>query len=351
MDMDSSIRSYPDIGERAFGTKGRTLVSVLMNTELYMVATGFLILEGDNLYNLFPGVSFQIGDYTVGGRESFVVIVSLIILPTVWLNNMSILSIISAGGVLASVALLCSIFWTGAFDGIGFHEKGTFVNWRGIPTAVSLYSFCYCAHPVFPTLYTSMRNRKQFSKVMIVCFVLCTVTYALMAVLGYLMFGSNVMSQITLNLPVNKISSKVAIYTTLVNPIAKYALMVTPIVNAIENRLLSNCHKRSFSLCIRSSLVVSTVIVALVVPFFGYLMSLVGAFLSVSASIVLPCVCFLKISGIYRRFGFEQLIIAGIVLAGTIIMIIGTYTSVMEIVRHFYFLNFSGPNPWLAKHV
>jgi vesicular inhibitory amino acid transporter len=53
-----------------------------------------------------------------------------------------------------------------------------------------------------------------------------------MAVFGYLMFGSNVQSQITLNLPIEKLSSRVAIYTTLVNPIAKYALMVTPIVNA-----------------------------------------------------------------------------------------------------------------------
>lgn len=168
--MDSNIRSYPDMGERAFGTKGRALVSILMNTELYMVATGFLILEGDNMHNLLPDVKFEIGGFTIGGRESFVIMVGLIILPTVWLNNMSILSYISASGVIASLVLLCSIFWTGAFDGIAFHGKGTFVNWKGMPTAVSLYSFCYCAHPVFPTLYTSMKNQRQFSKVMQNCF-------------------------------------------------------------------------------------------------------------------------------------------------------------------------------------
>lgn len=167
------------------------------------------------------------------------------------------------------------------------------------------------------------------------CFFLCTVTYALMAISGYLMFGSKLQSQITLNLPINKISSKVAIYTTLVNPIAKYALMVTPILNAIENRLLSNYHKSFFSLFIRTSLVLSTVVVALVIPFFGYLMSLVGAFLSSTASIILPCLCFLKISGTYRRFGFEQLILGGIVFMGIFIMIVGTYTSVVEIVWHF----------------
>ncbi|KAJ6931581.1 hypothetical protein NC652_011334 [Populus alba x Populus x berolinensis] len=41
------------------------------------------------------------------------------------------------------------------------------VNWHGIPTALSLYAFCYCAHPVFPTLYTSMKNKRQFSNLRI----------------------------------------------------------------------------------------------------------------------------------------------------------------------------------------
>lgn len=336
MDMDSGIQSYPDIGERAFGRTGRAIVSVLMNTELYLVATGFLILEGDNLHNLLPQVKFQVDSFTISGRECFVIIVSLIILPTVWLNNLGILSYISASGVVASFVLLGSIFWTGAFDGVGFDGEGAKVwNWNSIPTALSLYAFCYCAHPVFPTLYTSMRNRTQFSKVLAVCFFLCTVNYALIAVLGYLMFGANLQSQITLNLPIDKISSKVAIYTTLVNPIAKYALMVIPINNAIENRLYKYMKSPRVSLLIRSSLVFSTVIVALAIPFFGYLMSLVGAFLSISASILLPCLCFLKISGSYRRFGIELMVIACIMVMGVIIMIFGTYTSVVEIARNF----------------
>jgi vesicular inhibitory amino acid transporter len=165
MDVDSNIRTYPDIGERAFGYKGRLLVSVVIYAELYLVAAGFLILEGDNLQNLFPNMGIEVAGFEIGGRQSSVIIVALIILPTVWLDDMSILSYISASGVIASAIVLISIFWTGAFDGVGFKEKGTLVNWHGIPTAVSLYAFCYCAHPVFPTLYTSMKNKHQFSNV------------------------------------------------------------------------------------------------------------------------------------------------------------------------------------------
>ncbi|XP_047946122.1 amino acid transporter AVT1J-like isoform X1 [Salvia hispanica] len=328
MDLDTNIRSYPDIGERAFGSTGRMFVAVTMNMELYLVATGFVILEGDNLQNLFPAFG---GDF-VTGKQAFVLIIGLIVLPTVWLDNMAILSYISATGVVASFLLIASVLWSAVFDGIGFQEQGTMFQSRGIPTAISLYAFCYCAHPVFPTLYTSMRNQKQFSKVLLVCFLVCTTSYASMAVLGYLMFGSKVQSQVTLNLPTNLVSSKVAIYTTLVNPLAKYALMSRPIVKSLERRFLVG-RSRRWSILIRTALVASTIFVALAVPFFGYLMSLVGAFLSVTASIIVPCLCYMKISGIYVRIGSELIVLCGIVVVGGVVLVVGTYTALLEILN------------------
>lgn len=167
------------------------------------------------------------------------------------------------------------------------------------------------------------------------CFVLCTIGYASMAVMGYLMFGDAVESQITLNLPIGKLSSKVAIYTTLVNPICKYALMVTPIVNAAKQHLPLWSHKkRLLGILVGTVLVISNVTVALCLPFFGYLMSLVGAFLSVTASIILPCLCYLKISGSYRSFGFKSIMIWAIVLSGVAVAVFGTYTALGQIVVH-----------------
>ncbi|KAK7340542.1 hypothetical protein VNO77_21248 [Canavalia gladiata] len=334
MDKDSNIRSYPDIGERAFGKTGRLIVSVLMYTELYLVATGFLILEGDNLSNLFPFGEVEIAGLAIGERKFFVILVALVILPTVWLDNLSLLSYVSASGVFASAIIVLSISWTAMFDGVGFHQKGTLVNWNGIPTAVSLYAFCYCAHPVFPTLYNSMENRHQFSNVLLTCFLLTTAGYASMAIIGYLMYGSDVESQITLNLPLNKLSSQIAIYTTLVNPISKFALMATPITNALKELLPGTYKNRVSSFLVSTVLLISTTIVAITVPFFAYLMSLVGAFLSVTASILLPCLCYLKISGTYRKFGFETIAIVAIILAAIAMAITGTYTSLVDIVHH-----------------
>jgi len=81
-------------------------------------------------------------------------------------------------------------------------------------------------------------------------------------------------------------------------------------------------------------LVISNVIVALVVPFFGSLMPLVGAFLSVTASILLPCLCYLKIFGSYGKFGFETVAILVIILVAITMGISGTYISLVEIVQN-----------------
>lgn len=172
-------------------------------------------------------------------------------------------------------------------------------------------------------------------QVLLVCFSLCTLGYAAAAVLGYLMFGEEVQSQVTLNLPAGKFSSQVAIYTTLVNPIAKYALMLTPIVNAVKNML--PCHyynKRVTHVFVSTSLLITTLIVAVAVPLFGHLMSLVGALLSVSASILVPSVCYLKISGAYSRFGYDMILNYSIIVIGVAIAAVGTYTSLLDIIGH-----------------
>ena len=144
------------------------------------------------------------------------------------------------------------------------------------------------------------------------------------------MFGSNVQSEITLNLPRNKLTSKVAKYTTLITPIAKYAISVTPIVD--EVKFFFPNFKFS-GMIIGTVILISNIVVALIVPFFASLMSLVGAFVSVTTSITFPCLCYFKISGIYQRFGCEMVILVAIMLMGIVVAICGTYTSLLDIIQ------------------
>lgn len=167
MAADPAIRTYPDIGERAFGRGGRLLVSAFMYAELYLVAVGFLILDGDNLGKLFPGASVSLGPVSLAGKQLFVVLIALMIAPTTWLRSLSVLAYVSAMGVFASVAVVLSVLWAAAADGVGFSGRGTPLRLAGLPTALGLYTFCFGGHAVFPTLYTSMKEKSQFPKVYI----------------------------------------------------------------------------------------------------------------------------------------------------------------------------------------
>lgn len=166
MEIDPRIKTLSDIGELAFGSTGNVIVSIVLCAELYMFDIGFLILEGDNLHNLFPQMSIHVHGLTIGGRSSFVIIVALIVLPSVWLDDLSILSYISATGIFASLLLLGTISCVGVFGGVGFHNNGAILmNWKGVPMAISLYMLCFSCHPVFPVMYTSTEKKHLFSQV------------------------------------------------------------------------------------------------------------------------------------------------------------------------------------------
>ena len=164
MESNPLIKTYPDIGYHAFGRKGRIIVSTFTYLDLYLVPIGYLILEGDNLFNLFPKISMEVAGHYIGGKQIFIMGAGLVILPTMWLKDLRLLSFVSAGGILLCVIIISSILWVGVVDGVGFSGKGKLFELAGIPNVVGLYAFCYGAHPVFPTLYSSMNDKSQFSK-------------------------------------------------------------------------------------------------------------------------------------------------------------------------------------------
>ncbi|KAL3694632.1 hypothetical protein R1sor_008283 [Riccia sorocarpa] len=339
LDTHPSVVTYPDIGQAAFGRRGRLLVSVMLYFELYCVTVEYLIMEGDNLANILPFPDFTVGGSVVTAHQFYIVVSALCFMPTVWLRDLSLLSYISAVGVFACVAIVAVVGYVGAFEGVGFSHTGTLINFSGLPVSVGISAFCFCGHAVFPNIYRSMRNRDQFSKVLVVCFTLVTVLYGGMAVVGYTMFGEDAESQVTLNLPRALISSRVAIWIVLVNPFAKFALTITPLAVALEEFLLWNANSKEFimgSMCIRSLLVFSTVIVALAIPFFALMMAFIGSFLSITVAVILPCLCYLRI---YGRAGgvssVEVSVLITVIFVGVITAFVGTYSAIRGIIGSF----------------
>jgi len=111
MDADPSINSYGDIGAAAFGYKGRGAVAFIMYIEMYLTAVSFLIMEGDILDKFFPNTSIEPGSLTIKEKQLFILVAALIISPTTWLRDLSILAYFSAAGF--SHHLSCSVLYYG----------------------------------------------------------------------------------------------------------------------------------------------------------------------------------------------------------------------------------------------
>ncbi|WVY97170.1 hypothetical protein V8G54_029321 [Vigna mungo] len=188
LDSSPGLETYPDIGQAAFGTIGRVIISAC--------CIEYIIVESDNLSTLFPNAHVSLGGIEVNAHILFAILTALALLPTVWLRDLRILSYISDKA---------------AID----HSQGTTtLNLATFPVAMGLYGYCYAGHAVFPNLYTAMANRNQFPGVLLVCFAICTSLYCAVAVVGYSAFGEGIHSQFTLDMPQHLVAAKIAVWTT-----------------------------------------------------------------------------------------------------------------------------------------
>ncbi|KAM0949684.1 putative amino acid transporter, transmembrane domain-containing protein [Dioscorea sansibarensis] len=328
LESNPGLETYPDIGQAAFGTKGRFLV--------FGCCVEHIILESDNLSSLFPNAHLSIGGMHINSHVLFAVITTLIVLPTTWLRDLSLLSYISAGGVIASLLIVASLFWVGLVDQVEFQNNGDSLNLTGVPIAIGLYGYCYSGHAVYPNIYSSLEKKNQFPLVLFTCFVVCTVMFAGVAIIGYLMFGEATLSQFTLNMPQGLVASKLAVWTTSwFRILFTYALSLTPMALSLEELIPAN-HMMSplYTIVIRTTLVFSTLFVALSVPFFGLVMAFIGSLLTMFVSLILPCACFMSIvkckltliEGVFCVF----VIIIGVICAG-----FGTSSAISKIIESY----------------
>ncbi|KAF5204988.1 Amino acid transporter avt1d [Thalictrum thalictroides] len=335
LDSSPGLQTYPDIGQAAFGVTGRILIAIILYTELYACCVEYTILMSDNLSHLFPNVSMNFFGVHLNSHYVFAITVTLLVLPTLLLRNLTLLSYLSAGGVIATICVVICLLWVGVIDQVGFHPSGTALNLVNLPVALGIYGFCYSGHSVFPNIYSSMKEPSKFPAALLVSFVICFVLYAGVAILGFLMFGDATQSQITLNMPKYFLASKIAAWTTVVNPLSKFALTMTPVALSLEELWPSGQQKSHLvSVFIRTMLALSTLIVSLTIPFFSYVMALIGSFFAMLICLILPSACYLKIHR--GRVGrFQTAVCIFIIIIGLTCGSIGSYSAIKKIVDSF----------------
>ncbi|KAL2502837.1 Transmembrane amino acid transporter family protein [Forsythia ovata] len=295
LESSPQLQTYPDIGQAAFGLVGRICIATILYVELYSSCVEYLIMMSDNLSAFFPNAHMEIAGIHLDSYQLCAITSTLVILPTVWLRNLNLLSYVSVGGVVTLVLVVLCLLWVGISGEVGFHPNGKALNLANLPVTIGLYSFCYGSHSVFPNIYSSMKEPSRFPSVLLISFAIAAFTYTGVAICGFLMFGEATKPQFTLNLPTKLVASDIAGWSVVAAPVTKFALTITPVALAIEELLPAQNRSHGVSILIRTILVISTLIVALAVPYFGSVMALIGSLLVMLVSLILPCACYMRL--------------------------------------------------------
>tara|TARA_X000000368_G_scaffold324631_1_gene261707 strand:- start:3768 stop:5543 length:1776 start_codon:yes stop_codon:yes gene_type:complete len=324
-----ALMTYEDIGEAAFGEFGRSLISWVLYAELVGTCGLFFILEGDHLKLLFES--------TMQSKETLMLLSAGIMIPTTWLVDLSKLSLIGALGFVASVGLTGVVGWDlvqALTNPSGYEFPHTaLVHYSTYPLSFGLLSFVFAGHAVFPTIYTSMNKPEEYESMLDKTYGVVMANCLLLGCAGYFLFGDQVSSEVTLDLQTG-ISSTIALGLITVNPLTKFALTMDPVARSVEKKFNLDTSKDENLLparLARTGLGLFALGLAVKLPFFGVAMSLVGAMLTLSVSLIFPTACYLKMFG-DELDAKEKWLNYAIVGIGFLCVGSGTYSAIAALI-------------------
>jgi amino acid permease len=324
-DQDGCTRSdsFGDIGQKAFGTIGRSVISLIFLFELVAACVALIILAADSILALFPFLSVVWIKITI----------ALLLFPVILYRSLSLVAWGSFVGVIALVNLLIILI----YDGLTTLESpGSLLSpcsTQVIPSAVFNVPFSFglimagfAGHSVLPNIYRDMKNPAEYPKLVNWTFCITTLIYLSISGIGYLMFGALVKEEITQNLPLvptyNPILNQMTVILISLNPITKYPLAISPLNAQIEYMLW----KKSTRTARLATCALTTVLIlglAIAFPGFHKIMALLGSFFSFTVSVIFPELCYLKLYG--KSMSLADLMFERTIAAiGVIFAIFGT---------------------------
>ncbi|KAK8948368.1 hypothetical protein KSP39_PZI006168 [Platanthera zijinensis] len=326
---DASSKSYQDIGEQAFGRRGRIIASTFIYLEIFFALISYTVSLSDNLSVVFSGTRIEFPWLRLSTAQLLTVIAVLVALPSLWLRDLSSISFLSFGGIFMSLLIFSTLGSLAIFGELKENKSIPVLQLSRIPGISGLYIFSYAGHIVFPNLCKAMKDPSKFTKVSITSFSLVTALYTALAFMGAKLFGPSVRSQITLSMPPHLVATKIALWATVLTPMTKYALEFAPFAIQLEHSLPASMTAR-FKMVVRGSvgsvLLLLILVLALSLPYFEYVVGLTGSLVSSVICLILPCVFYLKIC--WPRVGAPARVInVVLIVIGGIFGVAGTISS------------------------
>jgi len=337
-DVDSSLITFADLAYVSFGPWARVGTSILFSLELIAACVALVVLFADSLDALIPG----------WGTSEWKIVCGIILIPLGFVP-LRFLSFTSVLGILSCLGIVLAILLDGLLKGTSpgsLREPATThlwpQNWLTLPIALGILMSPWGGHSVFPNIYRDMRHPYKYRRGVNVTYIFTFTLDLFMAVIGWIMYGDGVKDEITRNVLVTEgypewVSVFIVVCVAII-PLTKVPLNARPIVSTLELALgldaramagpqpltgLSGYTRGIMKITVRVVTTVVFVILAILIPQFDTIMSLLGAVACFTICIILPCAFHLKLFG-HELSKRQKILDWSLIVVSTVLAVVST---------------------------
>ncbi|CAK3934629.1 Vacuolar amino acid transporter 1 [Lecanosticta acicola] len=339
-DVDSSLITFADLAYVSFGPWARIGTSIVFSLELLAACVALIVLFADSLDALIPGWGLTQWKVICG-----IILIPLSFVPLRYLSFTSILGILSCFGIVLVVLIDGLIKPT--TPGSLREPAPTHLfpaNWATLPISFGILMSPWGGHSVFPNIYRDMRHPYKYRRGVNITYGFTFTLDLLMAVVGLLMFGDGVKDEVTRNILSNDDggypawTSVFIVICIAIIPLTKVPLNARPIVATLELFLgldaramgnqppthgLSGLTRGILKVTVRILCVVIFVLLAILIPAFDTIMSLLGAVACFTICLILPCAFHLKLFG-KELSARQKMVDWSLIVVSTILALVST---------------------------
>ena len=334
-------KSYVEVAEHVWGRRiGGRIVNVAQLIELLMTCILYVLLCGDLMIGSFPNTPLDLA--------SWIMIMSMFLLPCAFLRTLRAVSWLSFWCTVAHMfinAIILIYCFTRAADW-KWRQVSIQIDMWTFPISFGIIVFSYTSQIFLPTLEGNMVDRRKFHCMIHWTHISAAIFKALFSYVGFLTWGTATKEVITNNLPhrtmkiiVNLFLAAKALLSYPLPYFAAVDLMETSMFKGKPATTFPSCYDENgtlkvWSLALRLSLVVFTLLMAIFIPHFAILMGLIGSFTGNMLSLVWPCYFHLRIKGHELKW-YQKGVNIFIIVFGLIAACIGIFYSSHGLVRAF----------------
>uniref|UniRef100_F6VBN4 Amino acid transporter transmembrane domain-containing protein n=1 Tax=Ciona intestinalis TaxID=7719 RepID=F6VBN4_CIOIN len=284
---------YPTIGFRAAGRVGRFATRFCIIATLYGGATVYLLLIAGNISNLIE----SLGHVEIHACY-WILIITAVLIPFTWLGTpkdfwqAAIMAAVTTGigGLLATIALIVIMIL------IVLYVQNVIIDTKTYFLAFGTILFAFGGASVFPTIQVDMKQPDMFPKSVVIGIISVLATYLPICVAGLVVLGDNMTHDNILD----ELAKTWLLYSVIIlitsHLLMAFLIVVNPINQDLEG-FFNIADKFSIKRCIvRTSVMLSMLFVALSVPHFGVILSLVGGTTVTATNFIFPPLFYLMLS-------------------------------------------------------